>query len=374
MSKAKKIATQENNKLLKEEKAAKQKASASDEISGKRVRVKKKLSDDFVTSESECENKNNKENSPKRQNTTSGSGLKQRAKDTKSKAINSASKQVGTEILSRVASPLSSTTNINHPFLMLSREKVTPSLEEMNEITSTEKSPKIILNQTIASPQQTSKNVAGIMTDIVESSFTPEPHNKSTSSTLESPKPSSTPSTKNSLMPSSVKEIPLTPKNSSTHNKYQTNAHQTEQPKKAFAASLPPANQVTLPNNLTPVSDISPNMSTSTANLLSQQTTASMSPNQVQSSSLLSSVTGPKQLNQTPTYSMFQNYIEGLFRGVSLPGGMPYQDSYLAQLLPDGLASSSQLPVNHTADHPAPTSRNSSDSERMLLQSNGSNK
>ena len=66
MSKAKKIATQENNKLLKEEKAAKQKASRSDEISGKRVRVKKKLSDDFVTSESECENKNDKENSPKR--------------------------------------------------------------------------------------------------------------------------------------------------------------------------------------------------------------------------------------------------------------------------------------------------------------------
>ena len=164
MSKAKKIATQENNKLLKEEKAAKQKASASDEISGKRVRVKKKLSDDFIISESECEIKNNKENSPKRQKTTSSSALKQKAKDTKSKAINSASKQVGTEILSRVASPLSSATNINHPFLMSSREKVTSSLEEMNEITSTEKSPKIILNQTIASPQQTSKNVAGIMT------------------------------------------------------------------------------------------------------------------------------------------------------------------------------------------------------------------
>ena len=113
-------------------------------------------------------------------------------------------------------------------------------------------------------------------------------------------------------MPSSVKEIPLTPKNSNTHNKYQTNAHQTKQSKKPFAASLPPANQVTLPNNLTPVSDISPSMSTSTANLLSQQTAAFISPNEMQSSFLLSSITGPKQLNQTSTYSTFQNYIEGL--------------------------------------------------------------
>ena len=166
MSKAKKIASQENNKLLKEEKAVKQKASATDEVSGKRVRVKKKLSDDFLTCESECDNKSNKENSPKRQKTTSSSALKQKAKDTKSKAINSASKQVGTEILSRVASPLSNATNINCLFLIFSREKVTSSLEKMNEITSTKKSPKIFLNQTIASPQQISKNVAEIITDI----------------------------------------------------------------------------------------------------------------------------------------------------------------------------------------------------------------